>query len=300
MDVFGQMHLFVKVVESSGFTSAARELGVPKSTVSRQVAHLEDRLGVRLLHRTTRALRPTEAGQAYYERCVRILTDLVEAESAVTRAQVIPRGTLRISAPLTFGYLFLGDLVAAFLLEYPEVQLEMSLSDRKVDLIEDGFDLAIRVGVLDDSSLVARRIGTATQVIAGSPAYFARRGTPQLPTDLAHHDCMIYDGGARATSWRFADDQTVTVKGPLVSNNGDILRAAAVAGLGLVYTPRFIIGSQLRSGSLVPVLDEHMAPPHGIWAIYPANRHLSAKVRSFVDFAVGWIGEVPPWDRCPE
>lgn len=298
MDVFGQMHLFVKVVDSAGFTAAARSLGVPKSTVSRQVARLEDRLGVRLLHRTTRALRPTDAGQAYYERCSRILADLAEAEQAVSRAQVVPRGALRISAPLTFGYLFLGDLVAGFIQAYPEVVLDVSLSDRKVDLIEEGFDLAIRAGTLDDSSLVARRLGPATMVVVASGAYLARKGTPLVPQDLRDHTCLRYDQGSLA-SWRFADDVHVLVDGPLVSNNGDILRAAAVAGLGLVYMPRFIVGDDVRTGKLVSVLEPHVQSLGGIWAIYPANRHLSAKVRAFVDYAVQWLGDVPPWERCP-
>lgn len=298
MDVFAQMQLFVKVVESAGFTAAARSLGVPKSTVSRQVARLEDRLGVRLLHRTTRALRPTEAGQAYYERCARILADLSEAEQAVSRAQVIPRGPLKITAPLTFGYLFMGDLVAGFLRAYPEVVLDLSLSDRKVDLIEEGYDVAIRAGTLDDSSLVARRLGPATMMVVASPDYLARRGTPLHPQDLKDHDCLRYEQGSLA-SWRFAGDVLVSVDGPLVSNNGDILRSAAVAGLGLTYAPRFIVGAEVRSGKLVGVLGDHVQSLGGIWAIYPANRHLSAKVRAFVDYAVGWLGDVPPWERCP-
>jgi DNA-binding transcriptional LysR family regulator len=295
VDVLGQMHLFVKVVEHGGFTAAARDLGVPKSTVSRQVARLEDRLGVRLLERTTRALRTTEVGQAYYERCTRILAEVVEAEGAVTEAQAEPRGRLRISAPLTFGYLFLGEVIAAFLQSHPQVRIDISLTDRRVDLIDEGFDLAIRIGQLDDSTLVARRLGWAAAVVAASPEYLSRFGRPQVPEELRQHRCLHYE--YRGFGWRFGG-VSVPVDGPLVSNNGDLLRAAAVAGLGIIITPRFIIADELRDGRLVSILEEHLgAEGAGIWAIYPANRHLSAKVRSFVDFAVARFGQVAPWER---
>lgn len=295
MDVLGQMHLFVKVVEHGGFTAAARDLGVPKSTVSRQVARLEDRLGVRLLERTTRALRTTEVGQSYYERCARILAEVVEAESVVTQAQAEPRGRLRITAPLTFGYLFLGEVVAAFLKSHPLVRIDISLSDRRVDLIDEGYDLAIRVGQLDDSSLVGRRLGRSTALICASPAYLKEHGHPKNPIDLKDHRCLTYEYGG--TTWRF-NGVTVPVDGPLVSNNGDILRAAALNGLGIVITPKFIVAEDLRAGRLVSLLEEHVPQGgSGIWAIYPANRHLSAKVRAFVDFAVEWFGDVAPWER---
>ena len=298
MDGIGQIHLFVKVVETGGFTAAARELGVPKSTVSRQIARLEDRLGVRLLERTTRALRTTEVGQAFYERCRGIVSDMGEAEAAVTQAQVVPQGTLRLSAPLTFGYLFLGELVSRFLLEYPELHVEVSLSDRKVDLIEEGYDVAIRAGTLGDSSMIARRLGSAEGVICASPTYLAARGTPTRPEDLKDHDCLLYQYQS-SSSWRVGDTN-VPVSGRLVSNNGDILRAAAVAGLGIANAPRFILGPELRAGRLVPVLQDHEQSNAGVWALYPHNRHLSAKVRAFVDFAVAHFGNVPPWELCED
>lgn len=298
MDLPGQLELFVKVVETGGFTRAARDLGVPKSTVSRQVARLEDRLGVRLIERTTRALRTTEAGQAYYERCVRILADIQEAEDAVTHAQVVPRGTLRITAPLVFGQLFLGPVVSSFLTAWPEVRVEISLSDRRVDLIEEGFDLAVRIGTLDDSSMIARRLGQAPLVCCASPDYLARRGVPRVPADLERHDCLMYEYSSTTASWRLSQDTTVRVSGRLVSNNGDLLRSAAVAGLGVVMSPRFIVGPDLRAGRLVTVLDEHLQQTGGIWAIYPANRHLSTKVRAFVDHAIAALGPEPPWERC--
>jgi DNA-binding transcriptional LysR family regulator len=295
VDVFGQMHLFVKVIESGGFTAAGKQLGLPKSTVSRQVGALENRLGVRLLHRTTRVLRPTEAGLAYYEQCTRILTEVLEAETALSQSQMVPIGKLRVTAPLSFGYRFMGDLVASFLTAHPQVELTLSLSDRRMDLIEDGFDVAIRVGVLDDSSLVARKLGPASMVIAGSPAYFERRGVPGQPLDLKDHSCLIYAYGP--SSWSFKRGLTVPVAGPLVSNNGDILAAAAAAGLGLVLSPRFIVAGELASGKLVSVLEDHLPTVGGVWALYPANRFLSAKVRAFVDHVVSWFSSSPSWEE---
>ncbi len=294
MDVVGQMKLFVKVVETGGFTSAARELGVPKSTVSRQIARLEDRLGVRLLERTTRALRTTEVGQDYFERSSRIVSEIEQAEAAVRSSQVVPSGTLRVSAPLTFGALYLGDLVASFSRKFPKVQLDVTLTDRKVDLIDEGYDLAVRVGKLSDSSMFARRLGVAPRAIAGSPAYFEAHGVPQEPDDLREHVCLRYMY-ADTAGWRLGPDTVVPVHGPLVSNNGDLLRAAASAGLGLVLAPRFILGRDLRVGRLVCVLGDHVKDEDGIWALYPHNRNLPPKVRAFVDHAVEQL-EDPPWE----
>lgn len=291
MDTFNQMQLFVKVVETGSFTAAGRELGLPKSSVSRQIARLEERLGVRLLHRTTRVLRPTEAGLAYYEQCTRILAEVAEAEAALVRSQVEPSGRLSVTAPLSFGYRFMGTLVAGFLKAHPKVELLLSLSDRKMDLIEDGFDVAIRIGVLDDSSLVARKLGPASMVVAASPSYLARHGVPQTPEDLRDHSCLLYAYGP--SSWRFREDVAVAVKGPLVSNNGDILAAAAVEGLGLVLGPRFIVENELAAGRLVSVLEPYVPMGSGIWALYPANRFLSAKVRAFVDHVVSWFKDQP-------
>lgn len=295
VDTISQIQIFVKVVEAGSFTAAARELGLPKSTASRQLARLEDRLGVRLLERNTRALRTTEVGQAYYERCVRIVSDLAEADAAVTQAQVVPQGTLRISAPLTFGYLYLGPLVAAFLEAHPRVTLQVVLSDRKVDLIEEGYDLVIRVGVLEDSSLIARRLGRMERVVAASPGYLARRGVPQRAEDLRAHDALLYSYTASTASWRLGPDRVIPVQGRLISNNGDVLRAAAVAGLGLVLAPRFVLDADLQAGRLVQVLGDCVTEEDGIWAIYPHHRHLSVKVRSFVDFAVAHLGSQAAW-----
>lgn len=299
MDPTTEMAVFVKVVEAGGFSAAARDLNLPKSSVSRYVSRLEDRLGVRLLHRTTRTLRPTEVGHAYFERASRIVQEIVEAEAAVTNMQVAPRGSLRITAPLSFGHLFLGELVARFLDAHPEVQLEVDLSDRVVDLIEEGFDLAVRVGRMRDSSLIARKLGAAERVLVASPDYLARCGHPQVPDDLRHHDCLLYAYDANTASWRLSDAVTVPIRGRLTTNNGDILASAAASGLGVALLPRFLVGRYLREGRLQTVLEDHVASDGGVFAVYPHNRHLSAKVRVFVDYLVDQLQPVPPWERCP-
>lgn len=288
MDLLASMQMFVKVVETGGFTNAARELTLPKSTVSRQVSALEARLGVRLLERTTRSLRPTEAGRAYYERCARIVADVAEAEDAAARTQTEPQGTLRVSAPVSLGVRTLGPMVGRWLSRHPKVHLELSLSDRRVDLVEEGFDVAIRVGVLADSSMVARKLAASPMICAASPEHLARHGIPQHPDDLRRHACLQYEY-ARTTGWRFrvsGREVVVPVQGPLVANNGDLLRDAAVAGLGFTLAPTFILEPHLAEGRLVAVLSEYVPPGSAVWAVYPENRFLSAKVRSFVDAMV--------------
>lgn len=284
-DALSAIHLFVKVVEAGGMSRAARELSLPKSTVSRQLGALEARLGVRLLERTTRLLRPTEAGLAFYERCARIVADVAEAEQAVMTSQREPQGTLRVTAPVSLGQQTLGPMVGRWLSAHPKVTLELSLSDRRVDLIEEGFDLAIRVGVLADSSMVARRLAPAPMVVAASPAYLAARGVPLVPDDLRAHDCLRYEY-SRTAGWRLTDggrEVVIPVRGPLMANNGALLRDAAVAGLGLTMAPAFLLAAEIAAGRLVPVLRAHAPSTSAVWAVYPESRHLSTKVRSFVD-----------------
>ncbi|MCB9745948.1 MAG: LysR family transcriptional regulator [Alphaproteobacteria bacterium] len=291
------MVVFVKVVQVGSFSGAARALDMPKSTVSRQVAHLEDRLGVRLLNRTTRTLALTDIGAAYYERAARIVESIEEAEEAVTQLTTRPRGTLRLSAPVTLGRLFIGQLVAGFITRFPEVRVDVALNDRMVDIIEEGYDLAIRAAALEDSSFIVRKLGSSRRVICASPAYLERAGTPRRPEDLRAHDCLRYAHERTGGAWRLSEGHVVQVDGPLVSNNGDVLRQAALAGLGLVLIPRFMVGPELRSGALVPVLQEHTSDEGGVYAMYPHNRHLSAKVRAFVDFAVEQFTPAP-WESC--
>lgn len=282
-----EIQVFVKVVETESFTEAARALGMPKSTASRYVSRLEDRLGVRLLNRSTRRLRPTNVGAIYYQRCSRIVADLADAEAAITSMQDEPQGLLRVTAPLTFGYLFLGAIIADFMKAYPDVQINLFLSDRKVNLIEEGFDIAIRGGVLEDSSLIARKMGTAQRVICASPDYLRRRGTPQRPEDLRDHDCLLYGSQpSSGGSWRMSDGASVPVSGKLVVNNIDVLRSAALAGMGILYTPRFLVERDLANGELVEILPNQVNHAGGLYILYPHARHVSAKVRVFVDFLV--------------
>ena len=282
-----EIQVFVRVVEAESFTAAADQLGMPKSTVSRYVTKLEDRLGVRLLNRSTRQLQTTDVGRSYYARCAALLGELAEVERSITSMQEAPTGPLRVTAPLTFGYLFFGNVISDFLRQYPDVQVVLSLTDRKVNLIEEGFDVAIRGGVLEDSSLVARKLTGTNRVICASPAYLAQKGTPRHPDELKQHACLTYSNGPTpGSAWRMSDDNLVPVQGPLTVNNLEVLRRAALEGLGLILTPRFMVAEDLAAGRLVSVLEEHTSHQGGLYVLYPHARHVSAKVRAFVDFVV--------------
>lgn len=297
-DRLGPIVAFVRVIETGSFTAAANALGVSKSQVSRSVRALEDRLGARLLHRTTRAVTPTEAGTGFYERCARILADLEEAEAAVAHLQAAPRGTLRVSVPMSFGVRYLSPLIAEFLASYPELRMEVQYSDRRVDLVDEGYDVAVRIGVLDDSSLIARRLGGTRLYVVGSPAYLERRGRPEAPTDLRGHDCLLFAYQQTGSTWVFregGEEIPVRVSGRLVASAGEGLAEAARAGLGLALLPDFLVADDLRSGRLVPLLQRWAEPGFTIWAVYPHSRHLAPKVRLFVDHLAARLGERPPW-----
>lgn len=299
MDQLAALTAFVTTVEAGGFSQAARRLGVSKSLLSRQVAHLEAELGVRLLQRTTRRLSPTEAGELYFQRAQRILLDLEEAASEVGQLQTAPRGKLRVSAPMSFGVLHLAPALPKFLQSCPELELELSLSDRFVDLIEEGIDVAVRIGRLSDSTLIARHVAPIRRVVCASPAYLARCGTPSHPSALASHAVLSHLGMGPA-EWRFTVDgkpETVRVQARLSAGNGEALRILALAGLGLVYLPTFFVGDDIRQGTLLPVLDSYVPQDSALYGVYPHSRHLSAKVRAFLDFLSGQFGPEPPWDR---
>lgn len=291
-----ELEIFVNVVDAGSFTAAARNLGVSKSHVSKQVSALEDRLGAQLLHRTTRSLSLTDAGQAFYERGTLILEQLEEAERAVTQLHATPRGRLKISVPMTFGLRFVSPLIAEFLTEFPDLRVELDLSDRKVDVIEEGFDLAIRIGELQDSSLMLRKLAPATRYCCASPEYLAEHGTPTRPADLADHQCLEYTYG-RLNTWQFigpgGEEQFVQVDGRLRANNGEALVDACLAGLGVCLVPDFMTGDHIKAGRLVRLLDEWNEWNAGVYALYPHNRHLSAKVRQFVDFLVDKFSPAP-------
>ena len=282
------MAVFARVVEENGFTQAAQRLGLSKSAVSKHVSQLEDRVGARLLQRTTRRISLTDVGAAFYERCARILAEVQEAELAVSRLQSAPRGTLRLSAPMSFGRSHLGPAIAEFLQLYPELHIEMDMSDRVVDLVDEGYDLAVRIARLTDSSLIARRLCAAPRVICASPAYLATRGTPQRPTDLTSHNCLLYSYLSTGDTWHFptdgGEDVAVHVTGNLRANNGDVLLEGAMAGLGIAGAPAFMAEPALADGRLVEILKPYRDFGAAVHAVYPHNRHLSVKVRAFIDF----------------
>jgi DNA-binding transcriptional LysR family regulator len=299
MDRFHALHTFAKVVELGSFARAADRLDLSTSAISRQVAELEAQLGVRLLNRTTRRLSLTEAGQAYYERCVQLLADLAEADSAVRATAVEPKGRLRVTCGVTFGERYLAPAAAEFGALHPDMVFDLDLSDRVVDLVEEGFDLAIRIGSGGSQALVSRRLGTTRMVCCAAPSYLSRRGTPQAPEELTAHECLAYTYVAVPDSWTFEDRDggrmTVRTKTRHRANNGRMLAALAAEGLGIAYEPDFIVAPEIRSGRLVQLLPDYSTPASPIAAVYPSRRHLSAKVRSFVDFLVARFAGAPDW-----
>lgn len=288
MDRVQAMTVFARVVEQGSFARAAERLSISSSACSRQVAELEAHLDTRLLNRTTRRLSLTESGQGFYERCVQLLADLEDAEQAVAQTAARPRGTLRITTSINFGVRHVSPAIGAFLAKYPEVRFDVSLSDRIVDLVEEGYDLAIRIGSAGGETVVARKLGDARMVACASPAYLKAHGAPKTPEDLARHACLTYEYMQVRNVWPFRGkdgrEHAVRVSGPLHSNNGDLLAAAAVAGVGIAYEPEFILGPDLKAGRLVPILSAYSSPLGPIYAVYPSRRYLSAKVRAFVDF----------------
>ncbi len=302
MDRLHSMKIFARVADAGSFSAAARDLGLSKAAVSKHVRSLEDRLGVRLLNRTTRRLSLTEEGRTYHDWCNRIGSDVEEAELSVRRLQSEPRGTLRLNAPMSFGILHLGAVLPDFLDRYPDLTVDLSLNDRYVDLVDEGYDVAVRIGELTDSSLIARKFATTRRVLCAAPAYLARRGTPKSPRDLAGHNCLSYSYmRLRPGEWQLAGPDgsaPVRVAGNLSANNGDVIRAALVAGTGIAWQPSFIVGDDIRAGRLRPVMPDYW-DEIGIYAVYPQTRHLSAKVRAFVDFLVGRF-EATPWDEFGE
>jgi DNA-binding transcriptional LysR family regulator len=301
MDKLASIRAFTKVVAHGSYSQAARELRLSRSAVSKHVGDLEAELGVQLLNRTTRSARPTESGQAYYERCVAILADLEEADLAVTRAQAEPRGMLRINAPMSFGTLHLGEAVADFMEEYPELQIQLILSDQLIDPVQEGFDVTLRIAELASSNLIARKIVPAERMLCAAPAYLARRGTPQHPNDLRAHDCLSYGHLATGNQWKLTGpdgDHWIPVPWTLCTNNAEVLRDAAVKGRGIALLPTFIAGAQLRQGALRTILANYRAPELALYAIYPPNRHLSVKVRLFIDFLVERFGRRAAWDAA--
>ncbi|HPG22003.1 MAG TPA: LysR family transcriptional regulator [Amaricoccus sp.] len=288
MDRLTEMEAFVRVVDHGGFTEAARQMGLSKSAVSKHVSALEKRLAVRLLTRTTRRVSPTELGLAYYDRARAVLEDAAEADSMVTAMQATPRGSLRISAPVSFGIGQISRAVARFLEAYPQVEVNMVLDDRFVELLAEGFDLAIRIGVLEDSTLKARKLAETRLLLAASPAYLAERGVPQSIDDLNDHCLLHYSNLSTGNFWRLRGrggaERQIRVGGRFTANNGESLRKVAEAGIGVVMLPSFILGDALRAGRLVEVLPDREPVLLGIHALYPQGPFPQPKLRAFVDF----------------
>lgn len=301
MNRFEDLHTFVAVVEAGSFTAAADRLDMAKSAVSRRVSSLEGRLGVQLIRRTTRRLNLTDSGRSFYEHSARILADLEEAESAVAQEHGDLRGTLRVALPLSFGLRHMCRPIAEFSRRHPNVKFDLDLNDRRVDLVGEGADIAIRIGHLTDSSLIARRIFEARTVVCGSKAYFDEHGTPETPEDLQDHKCLVYGNLAEPRKWvcRDADGQPhkVTVDAAMTASSGDFLCAAAIQGLGIVMQPTFIAGEAISRGELVAVLTDYQWPVTPAWAVYPPTRHLSYRVREFIDFVAEYFAGTPYWDR---
>ena len=302
MDRMASIATFTKVVGTGSFSAAARQMQVSQALVTKQIQELESWLGARLLNRTTRRLSLTEVGTTFYERAGRILEAVEEAKDAAGALQTVPRGRLRINAPLSFGLLHLAPVLTDFLKRYPDVSVELLVNDRLVDLLEGEFDVGVRIGRLRDSSLIARRIGPIQLAVCAAPEYLARHGEPRTPEDLAKHDCLEYTYFESRGEWRLlnpkGDEIVVPVSGRYLANNADVLRTTAIAGGGVILLPTFIVGDDLRAGRLVRLLPDYPPPEQGLHALYPPGRHLSAKVRSFVDFLVARFGGEPTWDRA--
>ncbi|MDH3352629.1 MAG: LysR family transcriptional regulator [Gammaproteobacteria bacterium] len=299
MDTIDGMRTFVAVISEGSFSGAAERLNMSPQLVSKYVGQLETRLGARLLNRSTRRLSITEAGQAYFDRCQYVLAEIDEMESAVGDAATAARGTLRINAPMTFGTLHLSRAIAEYQCGQPEVTVDLTLDDRVVDIVSEGYDIAIRIGQLQESSLVARKLAPVRLVVCGSADYLAERGVPVSPDDLHAHDCLRYTLSSDHSRWRFSDGgetHDVRVSGSFSANNGDVLRLAALAGTGLVLQPTFIVGDDIRSGRLQLVLEDYEIEPMGVYAVYAHRQYLSGKVRTFVEFLADYFGSPPYWE----
>lgn len=288
MDRLAEMEAFVQVVDQGGFTEAAKKLSVSKSAISKHVAALEARLAVRLLNRTAQRVSATEVGLAYYDRARAVLRDATDADSMVTAMQAVPSGALSISVPVSFGLRHVSEAVVRFLCAYPQVDVHMDFDDRYVELVAEGFDLAIRIGVLPDSALMARKLAETRRVLVAAPGYLQRRGSPATLDDLNAHQLLHYSNLSTGNFWRLrgapGEERQFRVGGPITANNGDALMNAAVAGLGIALLPTFMLGNVLKNRQLVEVLPGRAPDLLGVYAVYPSGRFPQPKLRAFVDF----------------
>jgi DNA-binding transcriptional LysR family regulator len=298
-----ELQTFIQIVDAGSITVAAERLDVAKSAVSRRLSELEARLGVQLLKRTTRRMTLTEPGRSFYNRGLRILEDLDEAELSVSQEHCELAGSLRVAVPLSFGLRHLASAVFDFLELHPDIEFDLDLNDRQVDLLSEGFDLAIRIANLEDSSLIARRIATIQHVVCASPSYLASHGTPQTPHDLEHHRCLVYSHNNAPELWHYqtpnGKQETVRVPVTLRASSGDFLEQAAVAGRGIIMEPDFIVHQTIRRGDLIPLLTDLEWPSLNVYAIYPPTRFLPRRVLEFMNFLSDRFSGEAPWSCAP-
>lgn len=300
MDNLTDIAVFCRLVETGSFTHAAAQLGLSRAVVSKYITRLEQRLGARLLNRTTRRLSLTEAGTTLYQASAGALNQIEEAELEISRLQAEPRGVLRVSAPMSFGILHIAPALAEFLTRYPAVTVDLKLDDRMVDVVEEGFDLAIRISTLKDSTLVARRLAPSRHVLCASRAYLERHGLPRTPEELSTHNCMLYTYVSQPNTWRFTapdgNEIGVNVRGNLRHNNGLVEREAGLQGLGIMKSPTFYVGELIREGRLQAVLTDYKIAETSVYAVYPGRKYLSPKVRASIEFLAQRFGPEPYWD----
>ncbi|WP_444885071.1 LysR family transcriptional regulator [Microbulbifer sp. PSTR4-B] len=300
MESFAAIPVFVTVAETGGFSPAAKLLGISKSAVSKRVSQLEEQLGVKLLHRTTRKLSLTEAGEHFFQHARIAYQAAQDAQDAVTQLQGEPQGRLRINAPMSFGRLHLAPLIPVFLKRYPKITIDLVMDDKVVDLIGEGFDIAIRGGDLPDTSLIARKLAPLQSVLCASPAYLEEFGKPIELEQLTEHNCLMFTYSRDVKEWNFIQDNhlhTIEVRGNYQVNNSEALREAILQGLGIGRLPTFVAGADIKSGLLVPLFEEYQMPAKTIYAVFPERQYMPAKVRAFIDFAIEYFGgDIPYWD----
>ncbi len=300
MNEFGAIPVFVAVVENDGFSAASRVLGISKSAVSKRINQLENHLGVRLLHRTTRKLSLTEAGERYFEHAARALAAAGHAEDAVTELQGVPQGRLKISSPMSFGRLHVAPLIPIFMKRYPKLQIDLVMDDRNIDLVAGGIDVAIRSGDMPDSTLIARKLAPLRQALCASPDYIDRYGMPVTPSELSERNCILFSYSGDANEWTLNKDgksEAVLVSGSYRVNNSEAILVALREGIGIGRLPTFVAGPDLREGKLVRILESYHIPDHTFYAVIPERQYLPAKVRAFLDFSINYFGgDQPYWD----
>jgi len=294
------MTVFIRVVDAGGISRAAEQLGIAKSAVSRRLVDLETRLGIRLLNRTTRTSSLTEAGRGFYERSIKIVDDISELNALASDSNTCLEGTINLAAPLSFGLSHLAPAIDDFLSLHPELTININFSDRQINLIEEGLDLAVRIADLKDSSLIARKLSPIRTQLCASPEYLKKQGTPETLDDLKHHPLLHYNL-SNTSSWKLTDSQGeqhfIHVKAKINANNGDFLKDMAIAGHGILMIPTFISWKAIANGELVPLLSDYMTPQLNAYAVYPQTRYLSQRTRVLIDFLVERFGEKPYWDQ---